>query len=168
MVRLLTAVVRDARRRGDHDALAIAREERSRFMVGARRMGAAVRDLTAAAGRYSDRVDKLRVLHRLAELMTVRGDLLAAREALLAAMDHADERQRAHSVQRLRTVARALGDELALRRTRGQGAGDVVMLAPLRSSRVGSHASAASRLRRWRSVAATPRAAPVLSRGHAG
>jgi tetratricopeptide (TPR) repeat protein len=150
----LTAVVRDARRAADRDALAIAREERAR-LASRERNGLAVRDLAAAAGRYSDRTDRVRVLHLLAELLSGRGDLLGAREALLAAAEQAGATHRGHSVQRLRTVARSLGDELELRRSRGQAAAGPVTLAPAR--RPGSRGrSAAPRLGWLRSLLSVP------------
>jgi tetratricopeptide (TPR) repeat protein len=152
----LTAVVRDARRRGDRDALAVAREERSRYMLAARRTGAALRDLAAAAVRYTDTMDRLRVLHRMAEILAARGDLLAAREVLLAALEQASAGQRGHSVQRLRAVARALGDELELRRTRGRATSSLITLAPRRSNRPAAARSAAPRLQRWRAILPPP------------
>jgi tetratricopeptide (TPR) repeat protein len=143
----LTAVLRAARQAGNADAVAIAREERARLVPACQ----AVRDLAVAAARYPDRTDRVRVLHRMAELMTAHGDLLGAREVLLAALDQAGPAHRGHSVQRLRTVARVLGDELELRRSRGRGVGDgPVMLAP--SRRQAPARSAAPRLRRWRSL----------------
>lgn len=149
----LGTVIRDARRSRDGDALAIAREERSRFLANSGRGGRAARDLVAAAGRYTDRIDRVRVIHRLAELLSARGDLAGAREALLAALDIVPAAQRGHTVQRLRTVARAMGDELELRRTRGQGAATLVSLAPLGSRRSAAARSLAPALRRWRDVA---------------
>jgi hypothetical protein len=151
-VRELSAVARDARRAGDRDALAIAREERAACRASAQRSDAALRDLAAAAARYRDPVDRLRVLHRMSELLTSRGDVLGAREALLAALDHAAPAQRGYTVQRMRVVARALGDELELRRTRGQAAAGPVSLGPLSSRRPPATRSVARRLRRWRSA----------------
>jgi hypothetical protein len=152
----LDAVICDARRAGERDALAIAREERARLRVTARRSAAAVRDLAAAAGRYTDRVDRVRVMQRMAELLSGRGDLLAAREVLLAAREQATGAQRAHTVQRLRTVARAMGDQFELRRSRGQGASSLTTLTPVPTRRVAAAASLAPRLRRWRSLLPTP------------
>jgi tetratricopeptide (TPR) repeat protein len=128
----LTAVIRAARQARNRVAVAIAREERALLRIRTRRSAAALRDLLFAAARYRDVQDRLRVLHRAAELLSARGDLLAAREVLLAARDMAGETQRSHTVQRLRTVARALGDDLELRRTRGQGNTGIVTLAPVR------------------------------------
>jgi tetratricopeptide (TPR) repeat protein len=153
---VLTAVLRDARRGGHGEAVAIAREERARLRVSARRTGAALRDLAAAAARYPDRIDRVRVLQRMAELLSARGDLLAARESLLAALEQADTAQRAHTVQRLRTIARAMGDELELRRSRGQGAAAITTLTPVPSRRVAAAESLAPRIRRWRSLFAPP------------
>jgi tetratricopeptide (TPR) repeat protein len=152
----LDAVIRDARRARDGDALAIAREERARLHVAARRNPAALRDLAAAAGRYTDRVDRVRVLQRMAELLSSRGDLMAAREVLLAALEQAGGAQRAHTVQRLRTVARAMGDQLELWRSRGQGASSLTTLTPVPARRVAPADSLVPRLRRWRSLLPTP------------
>lgn len=159
----LSDVVRDARRTGDMDALAIAREERSRFRAAAGHSGRAIRDLAAAAGRYTDRIDRVRAAHSMGELLSARGDLAGAREALLAALDLVHDAQRGHTVQRLRTVARAMGDELELRRSRGQAAkGGLVTLAPMpRKLNTGTTMRippTAPALRRWRS------ALPVCSR----
>jgi hypothetical protein len=128
----LTSVISTARRADNRVALAIAREERALLRIRARRSRAALRDLLVAAVRYRDVQDRVRVLHHAAELLSSRGDLLAAREVLLAARDIGGAAQRAHTVQRLRTVARALGDDLELRRTRGQGSPGIVTLAPVR------------------------------------
>lgn len=149
-VAALTRVVGEARRMRDADAVAIAREERSRLVPATR----AVRDLAAAAARYSHRTDRVRVLHRMAELLTGRGDLLGAREALLAALEHGSAAQQGQSAQRLRTVARCMGDELELRRSRGRGVAGPVMLVPPR--REANVRSSAGRLRRWRSLLPVP------------
>lgn len=145
-------VVRAARAAGEREALAMAREERARVRARERRAGAALRDLAAAAARYPDRTDRIRVLHAMADLLSARGDLEAAREALLAALEQADASQAGHSIERLRTVARAMGDQVTLRRMRGQGAGGLVMLAPVAKRLVPSSRSLAPRLRRWRSL----------------
>jgi tetratricopeptide (TPR) repeat protein len=128
--RALTAAASAARAAGDRDALGVALEERARIRPTVRHSNAAVRDLLAAAVRYRDAQDRVRVLHRLAELLTARGDLPAAREALLAALDLVGEGKRGHTLQRLRTVARSMGDAVELRRSRGQGGGTLVSLAP--------------------------------------
>jgi hypothetical protein len=80
----LTAVIRAARQARNRVAVAIAREERALLRIRTRRSAAALRDLLFAAARYRDVQDRLRVLHRAAELLSARGDLLAAREVLLA------------------------------------------------------------------------------------
>jgi hypothetical protein len=130
--RKLGAVLRRARAVGDRIAVAIAREERACIRARATRTTAALRDLMSAAVRYTETQDRIRVLHRMGDLLTARGELMAAREALLAAVDlAAGTTQRPHTVQRLRTVARALGDDLGVRRTRGQGSASLVMLAPV-------------------------------------
>jgi tetratricopeptide (TPR) repeat protein len=152
----LGAALACARRARDGEAVAIVREERARLHVAARRTGPAIRDLRAAALRYTDRSDRMRVLHRLADLFTARGDLLAAREVLLVALQHVSEAQRGLTVQRLRTVARSLGDELALRRTRGRATTSLVSLAPLPARVRPATASAASSLQRWRELLQQP------------
>jgi tetratricopeptide (TPR) repeat protein len=152
----LTSVVAAARTAGNREVEAVAREERARLRQGTRRGGAALRDLVAASGRFRDSHDRIRVLHRAAELLTARGDLLAAREALLTALDLASETQRGHTVQRLRTVARAMGDDVALRRTRGQGTTTLVTLAPPRARRAGAPSRTARHLRRVRDSVTRP------------
>jgi tetratricopeptide (TPR) repeat protein len=146
----VTAVMRAARLAGDCEALGVAREERARLQLAAGRKKEALCDLAAAALRFQGRRDRVRVLHRLAELLSARGDLAAAREALLLALELADERQRAHTVQRLRTVARSMGDQLELRRSRGRGAADIVTIGPVGRLQP-SALSRAGRVRRWRS-----------------
>jgi tetratricopeptide (TPR) repeat protein len=148
----LTEVLHAARRADANVAVAVAREERARLRVAARG-GGALRDLASAALRYRDPQDRVRVLYRLAELLTARGDLPAAREALLAAQDAGTSAQRGHTVQRLRTVARALGDELELRRSRGQGSGSLVTLAPAGARRRSAMLSSRTpRIRRLRDI----------------
>ncbi|HSJ24835.1 MAG TPA: tetratricopeptide repeat protein [Longimicrobiales bacterium] len=151
----LTAVIVSARRAGKRDAEAVAREERARVRLSARRGGAALRDLLAAAVRFRDAHDRVRVLHRAAELLTARGDLPAAREALLTALDVVPDAHRGHTLQRIRTVARAQGDELELRRSRGRGASPVVTLAPSPARRPAA-ASAVRHVRRLRDVVTPP------------
>lgn len=146
----LSRVLAAARREGLRDVVAIAREERALVRLYARRRHAAVRDLLRAAAGFRDSQDRVRVLHRLADLLSASGDLHAARETLHAALDIATEAQRAHTVQRLRTVARAAGDEVAMRRTRGQGATAMVTLAPARAA---GGRSVARHVRRLRDIA---------------
>lgn len=143
----LSRVLGEARREGMRDVVAIAREERALVRLSSRRRHAAIRDLLRAAAGFRDSQDRVRVLHRLADLLSAAGDLNAARETLHAALDIATEAQRAHTVQRLRTVARATGDEVAMRRTRGQGATAMVTLAPARVARGRSVARHVRRLR---------------------
>lgn len=128
----LTAALRAARRARDAEAMAVAREERARIRLEASDPGAALRDLGAAAARFPARVDRVRVLHRMAEILVSQGDAVAAREALLCALDHVGEAHRGHTIQRLRTLARSMGDELEQRRTRGQASGPLVTLVPAR------------------------------------
>ena len=60
-----------------------------------------MRDLFAAAARYTDPVDRARALHRLADVATSAGDALMAREVLLLALEVGDDAQRAHARVRL-------------------------------------------------------------------
>jgi tetratricopeptide (TPR) repeat protein len=128
----LTAALRAARSARDTEAMAVAREERARLHLAAGKPGAALRDLGAAAARFPARVDRVRVLHQMAEILVLEGDALAAREALLCALDHAGDPHRGHTLQRLRTLARSMGDELELRRHRGRISRDLVILVPAR------------------------------------
>lgn len=145
----LTRVLVEAEPAGQREVAAVALEERARLHRRASRRAEAVDDLIAAAGFYDDRRDRLRVAHGLADLLLACGDLDAAREALVAALDLALPDERDHAVQRLRTVARAQGDELALRRWPPAGRSALVSLMPPARS---SHraASLAPRVRRWR------------------
>jgi tetratricopeptide (TPR) repeat protein len=144
----LTAIIGRARQARSRDVVAVALEERARLRSAGRRSPAAIRDLVHAAARFRDRQDRVRVLHRLGELLSARGDLPAAREALLAALDITAESHRPHTVQRLRTVARAMGDDVGLRRTRGQGTASLVCLAPAPRARTATR----SLLRHLRSL----------------
>jgi tetratricopeptide (TPR) repeat protein len=146
----LTSVIAAARKAGLAHVVAIALEERAGVRIAERRVAAALRDLLVAAGRFNDSHDRVRVLHRLADLLTARGDLAAAREALLTALDLVHEAQRGHTIQRLRTVARAMGDSIELHRRRGQGNAGLVTLAPVRGRAGVAPAAAARRIRRLR------------------
>jgi tetratricopeptide (TPR) repeat protein len=150
----LTSAIGAARAAHDAEALAVAREERARYQLAACNFDGALRDLAGAAVRFHDCVDRVRVLHRMGELLSARGDLDAAREVLLAALDIVDDRARAHTVQRLRTVARSMGDQLELRRTRGPGNASITTLAATTSRRVPPGESRVLRLRRRRAALA--------------
>lgn len=134
---------------GDREVAAVALEERARVRRRASRWAAAVDDLIAAADFYDDRRDRLRVAHGLADLLLACGDMDAAREALAAALDLAVGDEQDHAVQRLRTVARAQGDELALRRWPPAGRSPLVSLMPPPRTTRGA-ASFAPRVQRWR------------------
>lgn len=136
-VTALTPIVREARRARRWEAYAIAREERARLNRSAGRSASAVRDLFAALRRYTDRQDRVRVLHALADVLSSRGDLTGAREALLIALDVARPSMRVHTIHFLRALARTMGDDLELRRSRGNGAPAMVMILPPKA-RVGS------------------------------
>ena len=149
----LSAVVADARRERRWEAFAVAREERARLHRQAGRPLSALRDYAAAGRRYSDPIDRIRVLHAIADVLSARGDLAGAREALLIAHEFGRGESRAYTLQRLRTVARAMNDQLELRRSRGQGLAAMVALAP-RGRAATRSASYAPRLRRLRNLIA--------------
>lgn len=148
----LASVIHAARRARAWEAYAIGREERARLERAAGRSGAAVRDLVAALRRYPDRQDRMRVLHALADLLIARGDLAGAREALLAALELARPSARGHTVHRLRMLARLMGDELELLRSRGSAAPTIVTLMPPRERIARDVRSLAPRLRRMRDL----------------
>lgn len=148
----LTTTLQAARAAKDAEAVALAREERARYQLAARRIDRALRDLAAAATRFRNPVDRVRVLHRMAELLSARGDLDAAREVLLTTLEIVDDRARAHTVQRLRTIARSMGDQLELRRTRGRGNATLTTLGTMSSRRVPLDESRVFSLRRRRAA----------------
>lgn len=154
----LSRAIRQARRAGDAEAAAVGLEERARMRraVGNRR--AAVRDLCVAAARYPDPVDRSRTAHEVADVTTAVGDLLAAREALLAALAFGDAPQRDHAQSRLHALSRDLGDQLGMRRWRSFKRPVLVSLSV--SGRTPSATSAASRLARWRESLEHPAAPP--------
>lgn len=137
---------------GDREVQGVALEERARLRRSAAQWAGAVNDLTAAALSYDDRRDRLRVAHELADLLLACGDLDAAREALVAALELSLPDERDHAVQRLRAVARAQGDELGLRRWPPAGRARLVSLMPARGPAAGAvrAASLAAVVRRWR------------------
>lgn len=132
----LSGVLTDAKSSGDHEATAVALEERARLRRRAGRWGEAVEDCAGAALAYVDRRDRWRVAHSLADLLLARGDLEAAREALGAAMELAVPGDRDQTVQKLREIARAQGDEVGLRRwpASANRAAPLVSLMPRRSA----------------------------------
>ncbi|MHB1167991.1 MAG: hypothetical protein ACYC28_01755 [Longimicrobiales bacterium] len=150
-VTALAPIVREARRARRWEAYAIAREERARLNRSAGRSASAVRDLFAALRRYTDRQDRVRVLHALADVLSSRGDLMGAREALLIALDVARPSMRVHTIHFLRALARTMGDDLELRRSRGNGAPAMVMILPPKARVVSDVRSLAPRLALLRS-----------------
>lgn len=145
----LGRVLGEAQSAGDREVAAVALEERARIHRGASRWSEAVDDLLASALSYDDRRDRLRVAHALADLLLAFGDLDGAREALAAALDLALPSERDHAIQRLRSIARAQGDEVGLRRWPPAGASTLVSLMPAR--RTGNRGrSFAAVVQRWR------------------
>lgn len=140
--------VRAALRAGDGEAAAVGLEERAGVRLAAGERSAAMRDLCAAAARYTDPVDRARALHRLADIATAVGDALMAREVLLLALEVGDAAQRAYARVRLYGLSRALGDELGQRRWRPTERSALTSLAPYRPAR--AERSAAPAFARWR------------------
>ncbi len=149
-IEALAPIVRDARRARRWEAYAIAREERARLSRSSGHSAGAARDLFAALRRYTDRQDRVRVLHALADLVSSRGDLTGAREALLIALDVAHPSMRVHTIHFLRALARTMGDDLELRRSRGSGAPAMVMVMPPKGRLASAVPSIAPRLARLR------------------
>lgn len=148
----LTGVIRTARRWGEDEAAAVAFEERSHLRRARGAGSAAAGDLRRAAECYDDPIDRARVAHRLADLYVAGDDPLAAREALLLALDLGDEAQRSHARGRLHTVARDLGDEVGTRRWRSFGRPALVSLSGRPRRRV--RRSDAERVAGWREALA--------------
>lgn len=155
--RALTRVVRAALRAGDAEAAAVGLEERARTrrLAGDRR--GAARDLCLAAARFIDGVDRARVAHELADVTLASGDPLAAREALLVALEWGDAPQKEHARARLHTLARDLGDQVGARRWRSTRPPSLTSLSLYRPRPVAR--SAAPRLSRWRDALAERREA---------
>ncbi|MFP4623053.1 MAG: tetratricopeptide repeat protein [Gemmatimonadota bacterium] len=147
----LSRVLAEAESAGDEEAAGVALEERARLRRRGRTADA-IEDYQAAALAYGDRGDRLRVTHALADVLLGCGDLAAAREALLGAVELADEGSRPHAVHRLRSVLRAQGDEVGLRRWRSTGASSLVSLmpAPRAASDACESSTRAAAVREWR------------------
>lgn len=148
-VSALGAVLSSALEGGELEVAAVALEERARLHRRAGDAEAAVRDLMEAALLYLDASDRVRIAHALADLLLAKHDAAGAREALSAGLDVALPAHRPHLVSRLRSVARAQGDELGLRRWPPSGPSPLVSLAPLRAGRA-ERPSNAPMLREWR------------------
>ncbi len=156
--RALTRVVRAALRAGDAESAAVGLEERARARRAAGDRRGAARDLCLAAARFTDGVDRARVAHELADVTVASGDPLAAREALLVALEWGDAPQKEHARARLHTLARDLGDQVGARRWRSSRRPSLTSLSLYRPQPVDR--SAAPRLSRWRE-ALGERAAPA-------
>lgn len=151
----LAPVLDEAEATGEREVAAVALEERAGLRRHAGRAGEAAHDYAAAALRYDDRRDRLRVAHALADVLLGCGDLDGAREALGAALDQAvTAAERRHAVQRLRTLARLQGDQLGLRRYPPEGPAPLVSLMPRRAPAPAAP-SMADALRSWRDALAT-------------
>lgn len=155
----LGRALRAAVRAGDTEAAAVAQEERAHARRAGGDRGGALRDYLGASARYQDPVDRARVLHAAADLLTAAGDPLGAREVLLLALDEGRPEQRVHARSRLHALSRALGDELGRRRWIGRHGTPLVSLTPSRlcaTSR--SRAAVVARWRRRTRSAEVPRA----------
>lgn len=155
--RELAVALRAAVRAGDAEAAALALEERAALREASGDVAGSVRDLCVAALRYGCARDRARVAHRLADLLSARGDRAGAREALLAALAAGDAEQQAYAMNRLHMHARAEGDELGMRRWR-PGAAPLVALGPGRRA-VAGYRSSLPRLRWWRDRLASAQSA---------
>ena len=146
----LDEVLEEAEAVADREVAGVALEERARVRRAGGRSDEAVADYTRAGLRYSDRRDRLRVAHTLADLLLARGDYEATREALGAAAELAlSAEERDHAGQRLRAVARAQGDEIGLRRHPPTRPSSLVTLMPVRRASACAD-SVAPTVRQWR------------------
>ena len=144
--RALGRVVRDAVRAGEAEAAAVGLEERARIRRRSGDRAGALRDYLVACARFDEPVDRARLLHEAADMLSLAGDALAARELLLVAARTGRPEQRRHAASRLYALARSLGDDLGRRRWRAAGSGTLVSLAPGRAPV--ADAGAAARTRR--------------------
>lgn len=148
--RALTHAIREAKRAGDSEAVAVGLEERARVRRAEGRRDASMRDLALAALRFTDGADRARIAHELADVALGGADLEAAQEALLVAVQVGDWPQRDHARGRLHTLSRDRGDQVGMRRWRSFSP---PMLVSLSARPRGVCArSAAARLRRWRAA----------------
>lgn len=148
----LGRVIRAALRSGDAETAAVGLEERARVRRAAGRRHRAARDLCLAAVRFTDAVDRARVAHELADVAISGGDPLAAREALLVALEWGDAPQKEHAQARLHTLARDMGDQVGARRWRVSRPPSLTSLSLYRGAPAA--ASAAPRVARWREALA--------------
>jgi hypothetical protein len=143
----LSRAIRAALADGDREAAAVGLEERA----GARR-AAGDRAGAAAAGRFTDAVDRARVAHALAGVLLGEGDTDGTREALLLALAWGDAPQQDHARTRLHTLSRDVQDQVGMRRWRSFQRPSLVSMSAYRPRPAGR--SAARRLRGWREAAA--------------
>ena len=151
--RALSRVVRAALAAGDAEAAGVGLEERARVRRAAGDRRGAARDLCLAGMRFTDPVDRARVAHDLADVAVVAGDPLAAREALLVALEWGDAPQKEHARARLHTLARDLGDQVGARRWRSSRPPSLTSLSLYRAKPVAR--TAAPRLSLWREALGT-------------
>jgi tetratricopeptide (TPR) repeat protein len=154
----LTRVVRAALRAGDAEAAAVGLEERARVRRAAGDRRGAARDLCLGTLRFTDGVDRARLAHELADVAVASGDPLAAREALLVALDWGDAPQKEHARARLHTLARDLGDQVGARRWRSSRPPSLTSMSLYRPKPVAR--TAAPRLSRWREALGDRRVVP--------
>lgn len=162
----ISAILRESIRSGDHESAAVAQEARARRRIGAGDLSGAVRDLLFAAVRYPRAIDRGRVGLALADLLTSRGDLAAARSVLEVVEREALPRQADWARARLLQLARCTGDEIGLRRWAESTSNDLVALLPPRrgvapSPSATSLHSAIRRLAALRLSREAPSSAPV-------
>ena len=114
--RALGRVMRAMLRVGDPEAAAVAQEARAALRRARGDVDGALRDYGAAAARFEDPIDRGRIGHEVADLLSERGDPLAARRVLIATerISHPVQVERARS--RLLAIARAVDDQIGIRR----------------------------------------------------
>lgn len=146
-IRALGRAIRRAVLADDGEAAAVAQEARARARRESGDMDGAIRDFVVAAARFEDPADVGRIGHALADLFTSRGDVAAARHALLETerRGHPEQVRRARS--RLFAQARALGDEVGMRRWAEAGPTSLVSIT-FRAADPGHADSRADRLLR--------------------
>jgi tetratricopeptide (TPR) repeat protein len=146
--REIGGVLRSALAAGDGEAAAVTLEERAALRRARGDVRGAVRDLAIAALRYTDRSDRARVAHVMADICVAAGDSLGAREALLVALQVGDAGQREHARARLHGLSRDLSDRLGMRRWRSSRKPALVSFGLYRARSAGR--SMAPALLRWR------------------
>jgi len=126
----LTLVLGAGRRAGDRESVAVTLEARARARRAAGDHSGAVRDYTAAIVRFTDALDRGRVAHELADLLTARGEVEAARRVLRFVASAGHPAQASWAGARLHALARATGDEVGRRRWASSGRSEMASLTP--------------------------------------